>query len=197
MSKPALAERAVTMRWRGKQWDALTDDDARARTSKARCAPARRRSRSGSELNALVDAPRPAHAPRALDRGRHAVDPQADLARHPRAGRAARALEPARALRRVRQRQRAPTSAGLKAQDQQTRYGKFRGLTLARVYIDQAEEMPRDIYHELKARLSQKGYPHADRRSRRRPSKKRTGSRKEFPADNTHPAPALHSAERL
>jgi len=48
---------------------------------------------------------------------------------------------------------------GLKAQDQQARYGKFRGLTLARAYIDQAEEVPRDVYHELKARLSQKGYP--------------------------------------
>jgi hypothetical protein len=45
---------------------------------------------------------------------------------------------------------------GLKAQDAQTRYAKFRGLTLARAYIDQAEEVPRDIYHELKARLSQK-----------------------------------------
>jgi Phage terminase large subunit len=49
---------------------------------------------------------------------------------------------------------------GLKAQDQQARYGKFRGLTLARAYIDQAEEVPRDVYHELKARLSQQGYPH-------------------------------------
>ena len=54
---------------------------------------------------------------------------------------------------------RAPTS-GLKAQDAQTRYAKFRGLTLARAYIDQAEEVPRDIYHELKARLSQKDMPH-------------------------------------
>src|SRR5262245_45788506 len=49
---------------------------------------------------------------------------------------------------------------GLKAQQGQTRYGKFRGLTLARAYVDQAEELPHDIYLELKARLSQKGYPH-------------------------------------
>src|SRR5580765_4239821 len=44
---------------------------------------------------------------------------------------------------------------GLKAQDAMTRYGKFRGLTLARAYVDQAEELPQDIYLELKARLSQ------------------------------------------
>lgn len=49
---------------------------------------------------------------------------------------------------------------GLKAQDAQTRYGKFRGLTLARAYIDQAEEIPQDIFEELRARLSQKNYPH-------------------------------------
>jgi hypothetical protein len=49
---------------------------------------------------------------------------------------------------------------GLKAQDAHTRYGKFRGLTLSRAYVDQAEEMPHDVYLELKARLSQKGYPH-------------------------------------
>ena len=49
---------------------------------------------------------------------------------------------------------------GLKAQDQTLRNSKFRGLTLARVYVDQAEEIPRDIYLELAARLSQPGYPH-------------------------------------
>ena len=49
---------------------------------------------------------------------------------------------------------------GLKSQDQTLRYAKFRGLTLARVYVDQAEELPRDIYLELAGRLSQKGYPH-------------------------------------
>lgn len=49
---------------------------------------------------------------------------------------------------------------GLKTQDQTNRYSKFRGLTLARVYIDQAEEMPKDVYQELAARLSQAGYTH-------------------------------------
>jgi len=49
---------------------------------------------------------------------------------------------------------------GLKSQDQTLRYSKFRGLTLARVYVDQAEELPHDIYLELAARLSQPGFPH-------------------------------------
>lgn len=49
---------------------------------------------------------------------------------------------------------------GLKSQDQTLRYSKFRGKTVARVYVDQAEEMPRDVYLELAGRLSQKGYPH-------------------------------------
>lgn len=49
---------------------------------------------------------------------------------------------------------------GLKASEQMSRYAKFRGLTLSRAYIDQAEEIPRDIYQELKARLSQSGFPH-------------------------------------
>jgi len=49
---------------------------------------------------------------------------------------------------------------GLKSQDQTLRYSKFRGLTLARIYIDQAEELPRDIYLECAGRLSAPGFPH-------------------------------------
>ena len=49
---------------------------------------------------------------------------------------------------------------GLKSQEASQRYSKLRGLTLARVYIDQAEEVPKDVYLELAARLSQKGFPH-------------------------------------
>lgn len=49
---------------------------------------------------------------------------------------------------------------GLKSQDQTLRYSKFRGLTLARVYIDQAEEIPEDVYLEVTGRLSQQGYPY-------------------------------------
>jgi len=75
---------------------------------------------------------------------------------------------------------------GLKSQDQQTRYTKFRGLTLSRVYIDQAEEMPRDVYHELKARLSQKGYPHAITITPQAVDEVHWIS-KEFPVDNSLP----------
>lgn len=49
---------------------------------------------------------------------------------------------------------------GLKSVDQTLRYSKFRGLDLARVYIDQAEEVPQDVYMELSGRLSQKNFPH-------------------------------------
>lgn len=49
---------------------------------------------------------------------------------------------------------------GLKSQDVTLRYSKFRGKTVARVYVDQAEELPRDVYLELAGRLSQPGYPH-------------------------------------
>jgi Phage terminase large subunit len=49
---------------------------------------------------------------------------------------------------------------GLKTQDQTMRYSKLRGYTIARAYVDQAEELPHDIYLELAGRLSQKGYPH-------------------------------------
>ncbi len=48
---------------------------------------------------------------------------------------------------------------GLKASEETNRYGKFRGLTLAGVYVDQAEEVPHDVYLELSGRLSQRGFP--------------------------------------
>ena len=48
---------------------------------------------------------------------------------------------------------------GLKPSDEMQRYGKFRGKTLARIYIDQAEELPEDFWPELQGRLSQSGYP--------------------------------------
>src|SRR5215510_10613471 len=49
---------------------------------------------------------------------------------------------------------------GLKSQDQTLRYTKIRGKTLARIYIDQAEEVPHDVYLESAARLSQPLFPH-------------------------------------
>jgi len=49
---------------------------------------------------------------------------------------------------------------GIKAQDQTSRYGKFRGMTLAGIYNDQSEELPHDVFLEMIGRLSQSGYPH-------------------------------------
>jgi hypothetical protein len=47
----------------------------------------------------------------------------------------------------------------LKSADDGARYAKFAGLTLGIVGVDQPEELPADIYHALKGRLSQPGYP--------------------------------------
>lgn len=49
---------------------------------------------------------------------------------------------------------------GLRPSQDTSRFSKFRGLTLAGVLADQAEEIPEDFYLELKGRLSQPGYPH-------------------------------------
>lgn len=76
---------------------------------------------------------------------------------------------------------------GLKSQDQTLRYSKFRGLTLARVYVDQAEEIPHDIYLELAARLSQPGYPHQITISPQSVSDNHWIAR-EFPATNDKPS---------
>lgn len=76
---------------------------------------------------------------------------------------------------------------GLKTQDQTQRYSKLRGLTVARVYGDQAEEIPQDIYLELAARLSQKGYPHQITISPQSVNLDHWIA-KEFPADNSKPS---------
>lgn len=47
----------------------------------------------------------------------------------------------------------------LKSSDDAARYAKFAGLTLAVIGVDQPEELPEDIYHALKGRLSQPGFP--------------------------------------
>jgi hypothetical protein len=49
---------------------------------------------------------------------------------------------------------------GVKAADQVARYGKLRGLTLAGIYNDQTEELPKDIFQEFLGRMSQPGFPH-------------------------------------
>lgn len=48
---------------------------------------------------------------------------------------------------------------GLKSSDEAMRYGKFAGLTLGIVGVDQPEEVPEDVYQALKARMSQPGMP--------------------------------------
>jgi hypothetical protein len=49
---------------------------------------------------------------------------------------------------------------GVKAQDQLARYSKIRGLTLAGIYNDQSEELPKDVFQEFNGRLSQAGFQH-------------------------------------
>lgn len=49
---------------------------------------------------------------------------------------------------------------GIKSQDQTSRYGKFRGMTLGGIYNDQTEELPHDVFLEMLGRLSQNNYPH-------------------------------------
>lgn len=75
---------------------------------------------------------------------------------------------------------------GLKSQDVTLRYSKLRGLTLARVYADQAEEIPQDVYLELAGRLSQPGYPHQITISPQSVSEDHWIA-KEFPVGNTKP----------
>ena len=75
---------------------------------------------------------------------------------------------------------------GLKTQDQSMRYSKLRGYTIARAYVDQAEELPHDIYLELAGRLSQKGFPHQITISPQAIEETHWIAR-EFPADNPEP----------
>jgi hypothetical protein len=50
---------------------------------------------------------------------------------------------------------------GLQATSQRQRYSKMRGLGVARVFAEQAEEIPDDIGLELRAALRQPGFDHA------------------------------------
>jgi hypothetical protein len=47
----------------------------------------------------------------------------------------------------------------LKASEDNARYSKFKGLTLAVVVVEEASEVPRDYYARLKERLSQSKHP--------------------------------------
>ncbi len=75
---------------------------------------------------------------------------------------------------------------GLKASETTSRYAKFRGLTLAGILVDQAEEIPYDVFQELKGRLSQPGYPHQLIVTPNPPSEGHWLAQ-EFPEDNRRP----------
>ncbi len=51
-------------------------------------------------------------------------------------------------------------SYGLKSPDTLSRYSKMRGMGVAGIYVDQAEELPEDFSLELRLRLRQPNYPH-------------------------------------
>lgn len=72
---------------------------------------------------------------------------------------------------------------GVKSQDQTSRYGKFRGMTLGGIYNDQTEELPHDVFLEMTGRLSQSGYPHQLILSPNPPDENHWLAR-EFPEDN-------------
>ena len=72
---------------------------------------------------------------------------------------------------------------GLKSSDDSRRYGKIRGLTLARIGVDQAEEMPVDFWAELQGRLSQPNFPQQIWLTPQ-PVNDDHWIAKEFPADN-------------
>lgn len=74
---------------------------------------------------------------------------------------------------------------GLRASEDKARYSKFAGLTLAGVYIDQAEELPYDFYQALQARLSQPGFPQQMILTPNPPNEDHWIA-KEFPIDNSH-----------
>lgn len=178
------ATRHLVMRWRGKQWDALQDTthaldvEGALRASKTTIA-------LWKELNALLAHP-----------GLHTI-----LARWTEDATQSilkpiwRAILQSAGLlatwNAVEHYDQLPNGSrayvrGLKAQDVQTRYGKFRGLTLSRAYIDQAEEVPQDVYLELKARLSQPGFPHQIVITPQAVDE-RHWIAKEFPVDNSIP----------
>ena len=72
---------------------------------------------------------------------------------------------------------------GLKTQDQVGRYAKLRGMTLGGALVDQAEELPHDVFLELIGRLSQPGVPHQIILTPNPPDENHWLAR-EFPEDN-------------
>lgn len=74
----------------------------------------------------------------------------------------------------------------LKASEETARFSKLAGLTLAVLGIDQAEEVPEDVYRAyVPARLSQPGYPHQVLLTPNPPGETHWIAR-EFPVSGTH-----------
>ncbi len=76
---------------------------------------------------------------------------------------------------------------GLQATSQRQRYGKLRGLGTARVFSEQAEELPADIGLELRAALRQPGFEsHYQLTYCANPPAQKSWLVTQFPRDNRH-----------
>ncbi len=75
---------------------------------------------------------------------------------------------------------------GIKAADRLSRYAKLRGLGVARIFSDQAEEVPGDMANELRARLRQRGHEH-QLTFTPNPPNTRHWLTAQFPVDNSIP----------
>ena len=83
-------------------------------------------------------------------------------------------------------------SYGLKSPDALSRYSKMRGMGVARIYVDQTEELPEDFSLELRLRLRQPGFPHQLVFSPNPPNVTHWLAQ-QFPADNRIPNRRLYT----
>lgn len=75
----------------------------------------------------------------------------------------------------------------LKTSQRDNRYGPVRGLTVAKFYIDQLEQVPEDVYDEAALRLSQPGYPQQMIVTPNPVPDSHWIAKKKWPADNRNP----------
>jgi len=76
---------------------------------------------------------------------------------------------------------------GLRPSESVNPYTKLRGMTLAGIYVDQAEELPHDFFPELQGRLSQQGYPQQLILTPNAVPEDHWIAKSEFPEDNRRP----------
>ncbi len=157
----ASADSAVRMQWKGKHWEALTDRTTREMDVEGALRAGKTTVCLWREYNAVADHPGiNILLARWTDSGVYGLVVPLFAAICEQAG-----IDLKNRWHADEEYYDLPNQSrvyvrGLKAQEASQRYSKFRGLTLARIYIDQAEEVPKDVYLELAARLSQKGFPH-------------------------------------